>query len=173
MDRLTNFLETSPFNLNDNVFDLLDNQWMLVTAGTPKNFNSMTASWGGFGVLWNKTIATIYIRPQRYTYQFIENNPNFSISFFDEKHRSALNFFGSKSGRDFDKPKETGLTPVITSNNNISYKEARLIIDCKKLYYDDIKPENYIDNNIIDKFYPTKDFHRFYIGEIVSCYTRK
>lgn len=173
MEHLANYSEIDPYKLNENIFDLLDNQWMLITAGNSENFNTMTASWGGFGVLWNKSIATIYIRPQRYTFQFIEKNPTFNLSFFDERYRKALSFFGSKSGRDFNKPKETGFAPIITPNNNISFKEARLIIDCKKIYADDIKPDNFIENHLIDKIYPTRDFHRFYIGEIINCYQIK
>lgn len=170
MDSLTKYKNLDPFQLKDNIFDLLDNQWMLITAGNALNFNAMTASWGGFGVLWNKPVATIYIRPQRYTYQFVESSLNFNLAFFDEKYRKTLSFMGSKSGRDFNKPKETGLTPTITPCNNISFAEARLIIDCKKLYFGDLQPENFVESSLIEKIYPTKDFHRFYIGEITGCY---
>ena len=170
MEKLSNWIDLDPYHINENVFDLLDHKWMLITAGTTDHFNTMTASWGGLGVLWNKSIVTIFIRPQRYTYKFVEENPSFTISFFDKKYKPALNFCGSKSGRDFDKVKETGLTPVITPKGNISFQEAYLTIDCTKLYTDDLKPDNFIDKGIIDKTYPTKDFHRFYIGEITGCY---
>ena len=93
-----------------------------------------------------------------------------NISFFDKKYKPALNFFGTKSGRDYDKVKETGLTPVITPNNNITFQESYLSIDCKKLYADNLNPESFIDKSIIEKVYPSKDFHRFYIGEIAGCY---
>ncbi len=170
MEKLSHFVDLDPYKLDENVFKLLDIKWMLITAGTPEHFNTMTASWGGLGVLWNKSVVIIYIRPQRYTYKFIEENSSFNITFFNKKYKPALNFCGSKSGRDYDKVKETGLTPVITPSNNISFQEAYLSIDCKKIYADDIKPDSFIDKTIIDKVYPSKDFHRFYIGEIAGCY---
>ena len=111
MDKLAHYTELNPYKINENVFKLLDVQWMLITAGNEDKYNTMTASWGGLGVLWNKSIATIYIRPQRYTFEFVENNSIFNLSFFDKKYKPALNFCGSKSGRDYDKAKETGLTP--------------------------------------------------------------
>lgn len=171
MEKLSHFTELNPYKLDENVFNLLDVKWMLITAGTSEHFNTMTASWGGFGVLWNKSVVTIFIRPQRYTYKFVEENPTFNISFFEEKYKPALNFCGSKSGRDYNKVKETGLTPVISPNNNITFQESYLSIDCKKLYTDDLKPDRFIDKTIIDKVYPSKDFHRFYIGEIAGCYS--
>lgn len=173
MENLTNWIDLDPYDINENTFNLLDKKWMLITAGTPEHFNTMTASWGEFGVLWNKSIVTTVIRPQRYTYKFVEDNPSFNISFFDKKYKPALNFCGSKSGRDYDKVKETGLTPVITPKGNITFQEAYLTIDCTKLYADDLKPERFIDNALIEKNYPAKDFHRFYIGEIVGCYKVK
>ena len=170
MEKLNNWIDLDPYKLNENVFKLLDIKWMLITAGTPEHFNTMTASWGGLGVLWNKSIVTIFIRPQRYTYKFVEENPSFNISFYDKKYKPALNFCGSKSGRDYDKVKETGLTPTITPKGNITFQEAYLSIDCTKLYADNITPNSFIDKSLIDKIYPSKDFHRFYIGEIEGCY---
>jgi flavin reductase (DIM6/NTAB) family NADH-FMN oxidoreductase RutF len=172
MEFLSNYSEVNPYKLNDNLFDLLDKQWMLITAGTENKYNSMTASWGGFGILWNKPIAIIFIRPHRFTYNFVEDNSTFNLSFFSEKYRPALQFMGSKSGRDFDKAKETGLTPIISPNNCIAYEEARLNIDCKKLYFGDLDPKNFIDSALIKRNYPTKDFHRFYFGEILGCYSK-
>lgn len=172
MQSLTNYTELNPDDLDDNVFDLIDKQWMLITAGTAYNYNSMTASWGGFGILWNKPIAIVFIRPHRYTYKFVEENPTFNLSFYTKEYRSALQFFGTKSGRDYNKPKETGLSPVITPNKSISYNEARLIMDCKKLYFGDLDPKNFIDKSFIEKIYPNQDFHRFFIGEIIGCYSK-
>ncbi|NMA65759.1 MAG: flavin reductase family protein [Clostridiaceae bacterium] len=140
---------------------------MLVTSGTPKNFNMMTASWGGLGVLWGKNVCYIFIRPSRYTYEFIEKNDTFSLSFFNEEWRKALNICGSKSGRDIDKVKETGLTPIACKNNTVGFEQARMIIECKKLYFQDIEPDNFLDPSIM-KNYPKKDFHRVYVGEIIN-----
>jgi len=173
METFKHFNAVNPFTLKENVFDMLQDEWMLITAGETNCFNTMTAAWGGFGILWRKPIAIIYIRPQRYTYQFTEKYNDFTLSFFGHDNcRKALSFCGSKSGRDFDKPKETGLTPVLTTEKNIAFQEARLIFDCRKLYADDIKPDNFIDIGLDKSIYPTKDYHRFYIGEIIGCYER-
>lgn len=170
MIELQNYKTINPYSLKGNLLRMLNSEWMLITAGIPESFNTMTASWGGFGVLWRKPVATIYIRPQRYTFDFVEKSEVFTLSFFGDNYRDALNFCGSKSGRDFNKPKETGLTPVATPLNGIAFKEARLIMDCRKLYSDDINPSNFIVNSIKEEIYPQHDFHRFYIAEIASCY---
>lgn len=143
--------------------DLIANKWMLITAGTKEKHNTMTASWGGIGHLWNKDVAYIFIRPQRYTFDFVEQNDFFSLSFFEEKYRYVLKLCGTKSGREIDKMK-LDITPVV-ENENIFYNEAEIVMLCKKIYYQDIDPRNFLDNSI-HKNYPLKDYHRMYIGEI-------
>jgi flavin reductase (DIM6/NTAB) family NADH-FMN oxidoreductase RutF len=128
----------------------------------------MTASWGGFGVVWGKNICWIVIRPHRHTYGFVEKAGYFSLSFFNEKYRDALNFCGSNSGKNVDKVKGTGLTPVETGSGNVYFSEARLVIECRKLYFTDIDPSHFIDP-AIESNYPAKDYHRMFIGEIVQC----
>ena len=167
-----NYKFISPFELDENTFDLLDNQWMLILAGSKEKHNSMTASWGGFGILWNKPVAFVFIRPQRYTLQFVEQNDYFTLNFFEEKWRSALELCGSKSGRDIDKTKAAGLT-IAESLKAIAFQEARLVIECRKLYIDDIKPENFLDKEIISKHYPKSDFHRLFIAEITSVFKKE
>ncbi|MEK6794044.1 MAG: flavin reductase [Spirochaetota bacterium] len=154
----------------DNVFSLIGREWMLITAGTIASYNTMTASWGGLGVLWNRNIAWCVVRPGRHTYGFLERAGSFTLSFFEEQYREALNVCGAKSGRDIDKAKVTGLTAVGTTAG-VAFSQARLIIDCRKIYFQDIDPRNFIDASI-DKNYPKKDYHRMYIGEIMSCGTR-
>lgn len=170
MNSLQDFVSVNVFSLRENTFDLLDKEWMLITAGDSESFNTMTASWGGFGFLWRKPIATIYIRPQRYTYQFVEKHNTFTLSFFGNGYRDALNICGTKSGRTHNKVKEAGFTPAFTPDNSIAFQEARLIFECRKLYSDDIKPELFIDQKIDKTIYPAKDYHRFYIAEITGCY---
>ncbi|MEN6370836.1 MAG: flavin reductase family protein [Armatimonadota bacterium] len=158
-----------PEELKDNVFKLIGSDWMLITAGTPNSYNTMTASWGGFGVLWNKDVCFCVIRPTRYTREFVEKAGNFTLSFFDEKYRDALSFCGANSGKDVDKAAETGLTPAAGSTPGTTcFAEARLVIECEKLYFQDIDPKNFIDPSI-EKNYPEKDYHRMYIGEIIEC----
>lgn len=158
--------------LSDNIFQLIGSDWMLVTAGSPEKYNTMTASWGGAGVLWGKNVCWCVIRPQRYTYEFIEKNGVFTLSFFDEKYKDALNLCGSKSGREINKAEAAGITPIAGElAGTTEFAEARLVLECKKLYYQDIAPKNFVDADI-DKWYSEKDYHRMYIGEIVNCKTK-
>lgn len=174
MNSLEKYFNSIPVgSMEDNVFDLIGRQWMLITAGTTGNFNTMTASWGSMGILWNKPVAICFIRPNRYTYEFAEKYDHYTLSFFDEKYRDLLNFCGTKSGRNTDKIKATGLTPLISRHLNIGFMESRMVIECRKLYCDDLKPGNFIIPDIARKNYPRDDYHRFYIGEVVNCFLKK
>ena len=168
---MNNFRTITPSDIKDNVFKLISRDWMLVTAGSPGKFNTMTASWGGLGHLWNRDVCFIFIRPSRYTFSFLENNTGFTLSFFTEEYRPALKLCGSKSGRDIDKVKATGLTPVKSANGNVCFSEARLVIECSKIYRQDISPEFFLDSEIASN-YSGGDYHRLYIGEIKSVLTR-
>jgi flavin reductase (DIM6/NTAB) family NADH-FMN oxidoreductase RutF len=154
--------------LTVNVFGLIGNEWMLITAGNREAFNTMTASWGGMGVIWGKNVCFCVVRPGRYTYRFMETSDRFTLSFFDDRFRKALAYCGSHSGRDVDKVKEAGFTPIF-GDEGIFFSEARLVLCCRKLYFQDIDPSNFIDPTIDGAHYPIKDYHRMYIGEIVSC----
>jgi flavin reductase (DIM6/NTAB) family NADH-FMN oxidoreductase RutF len=158
--------------LSENLFKLIGEDWMLITAGTQDNFNTMTASWGTMGILWNKPVAICYIRPQRYTLDFVEKSDYYTLSFFNEKYRDILNFCGTKSGRDYDKMKETGLRPMLTQNGNIGYEECRLFLECRKLYAGNIEENGFIDTILRKKIYPGTDYHRFFIGEITSVWKK-
>ncbi|MBT3273603.1 MAG: flavin reductase family protein [Spirochaetales bacterium] len=159
-----------PEDLQDNIFKMIGTDWMLVTAGTPKKWNTMTASWGAMGVLWNKKVCFCFVRDSRYTFSFMNENDEFTLSFFKEEHREALNYCGSHSGRDVDKAVETGLIPV-AAGNSVSFEQARLVLVCKKIFSQDLVPEQFLDSSI-GEHYPSKDYHRMYIGEIVNCTTR-
>jgi flavin reductase (DIM6/NTAB) family NADH-FMN oxidoreductase RutF len=165
---MSDFKQINVESITDNTFKLIDKDWFLITAGNKNNFNTMTASWGTFGILWHKPIVIAFIRPQRHTYQFAEKFDHFTTSFFDETYRETLKFCGTKSGKNVDKIKETGLSPAETKEGNIYFKEARLVLECKKIYYDDLKPEHFLVDHI-QKNYPKNDYHRFYIGEIINC----
>jgi flavin reductase (DIM6/NTAB) family NADH-FMN oxidoreductase RutF len=162
------FKETTPLEITDNPFTLIGSDWMLITAGTPDAYNTMTASWGGVGVLWNKSVSFCFIRPTRYTYEFMERTDRYTLSFFDESYRKVLNFCGSRSGRDVNKATATGISPASTDSGAVYFSEARLVIECRKIYYQDIDPAMFLAPDI-DKNYPQKDYHRMYIGEIVRC----
>lgn len=154
--------------LKDNMFDAIGKEWMLVTAGTPEKFNMMTASWGGTGILWGKPVAFIFIRPEHYTYEFIEKGDTLTLSFLGEAHRDIHKICGSQSGRDIDKVAASGLKPYVTENGNIAYEQARLILECKKLYADFIDADNFVDKLLISRWYGEGHggFHKMYILEI-------
>jgi flavin reductase (DIM6/NTAB) family NADH-FMN oxidoreductase RutF len=164
-----NFTEIAPGDLVGNIFDLIGEEWMLITAGTRENFNTMTASWGTAGILWNLSVAICFIRPQRYTFEFIERSEYYTLSFLEKGCRDILRFCGSRSGRDTDKIARTGLRPLTTSRGNVYYEQCRIMLECKKLYADRIREEAFLQTELAVRNYPGKDYHKFYIGEIVSC----
>jgi flavin reductase (DIM6/NTAB) family NADH-FMN oxidoreductase RutF len=154
-------------SINDSAIRLIGSDWMLVSAGTVSEYNTMTAAWGSLGFLWKMPVATIFIRPQRHTYGFVEKADYFSICFFEEKYREMLNYCGRVSGRDVNKAKETGLEAVDHENKAVYFSQAKLVMICRKLYYQDLQPEHFLDKGI-NKLYPQQDYHRMYIGEIVK-----
>lgn len=152
--------------LNFNPFEKIGKDWFLVTAGDEKGFNTMTASWGFMGVIWGKNVFETVVRHNRYTYEFMEKNDLFTISFFDEANRDALKFCGSHSGRDCDKAKETGLTPLYIEGTT-AFEEAKLVFICRKLYDGDIDLEK-LNCDERTKWYGSDPVHKQYIGEIVK-----
>lgn len=160
--------------LTDNLIEAIGKEWMLVTSGTREKFNTMTASWGGTGFLWNKPVAFIFIRPERYTFDFIEQNEYLTLSFLGEEHKDIHKICGTKSGRDIDKVKETGLVPVFTDNGSVTFEQSRLTFECRKLYADMIQPEKFIDKSIEGKWYGKGHggFHKMYIVEIVRVWKK-
>ena len=161
-----------PEAIEDNLFKLIGKDWMLICAGKPEHYNMMTASWGCAGVLWRKPVAVVFVRPQRHTFVFMEENPVFTINFFDESYRGILNVCGTKSGREIDKMRFPGLTAMETPSGSVAFEESRLVLECRKIYYDDIKPEFFMAFDL-EKIYTQKDYHRFFIGEISRAWRRK
>ena len=160
--------------LNDNVFTTIGKEWMLVAAGNEEKFNMMTASWGCLGWLWNRPVAIVYIRPERYTHELIEANDTMNLVFLgnSEEARKAYAFCGAKSGRDFDKAKEVHLTPVATENGCVTFDEARLTLTCRKLYKTQIRPEEMLDKSI-EQWYGAKGgLHDVYVVEILDAYKK-
>jgi flavin reductase (DIM6/NTAB) family NADH-FMN oxidoreductase RutF len=171
MPMKTGFSQVALRNLHDNPFSLIGDQWMLITAGSLAGHNCMTASWGGLGVLWKKDVAFCFVRPTRHTFGFMEAAGLYTLSFFPEAMRTALDLCGSKSGRDIDKDKAAGLTPFEVEAGAVSYEQARLVLVCRKLYRQDIAPALFVDPGL-EEHYPKKDYHRLYIGEIVTALRR-
>lgn len=159
-------------SLKDNFFEAISKEWMLVTAGDKEGWNTMTASWGCMGWLWNRPVAVVFIRPERHTHQFAETCDRLTLSFLgnEKEMRAAYNFCGTKSGRDYDKARETGLTPIETEHGGITFAQARLTLDCRKLYKDNIDPQFFLSPDI-EQWYGAKGgYHDFYIVEIEGAY---
>ena len=156
--------------LNPAVFDAIGRQWMLITAGDRARCNTMTASWGGLGILWNRPAATAYIRPQRYTKRFVDECAYFTLSFLPEQYRKALAYCGSHSGRDGDKWAESGLTPAFTEDGVPYVAEAELVLVVRKQFCQQMDPESILDPGVLVRDYPKQDYHYIYIGEIVAAY---
>lgn len=161
------FKKISASELTENQVKLWDKDWLLITAGDLKQHNMMTASWGGMGYLWNKPVVFIFIRPSRLTYQFTEKYEYFTLTAYDEQHRDALKLCGSKSGRDCNKTFETGLTPFQSPEGSVYFEEAKLQIECKKIYFQDINNHHFILPEL-ESHYADKQYHRMYIGEITE-----
>ncbi|MCI8554325.1 MAG: flavin reductase family protein [Clostridiales bacterium] len=161
---MSKFIEISPSEMEGNAFHRIGKEWMLVAAGGRDRFNTMTASWGGVGVLWNVDVSFIFIRPERYTYEFLEKEKFYSLSFLGEGNRRPLQICGSTSGRDTDKIAAAGLTPVCDAAAPY-FAEAEMSLICRKLYFQDLDPAHFLDPAIAAN-YQTGGLHRLYVGEI-------
>ncbi|MEY8426944.1 flavin reductase [Lachnospiraceae bacterium 46-15] len=159
------FKEIKPEELQKNPFTMIGKEWLLVTAEKDGKANTMTASWGGMGVMWGKNTAFIVLRPQRYTKEFVDSTETFSLSVLDESFRKTYGYLGSVSGRSEDKIAKSGLT--ITHEGTTPYfKEADTVLICRKLYAQEYQPECFLDTDTEKKWYPDKDYHTMYIAEI-------
>lgn len=163
------FKEIDAAHLTIDPFEKFGREWALLTAGDEQGSNTMTIGWGALGVIWGKNAMTVYVRPQRYTKQFVDAADRFTVSFFPPERKRALGVLGTKSGRDGDKVAEVGFTPVFLDGTT-TYAEANLVFVCRKLYADELKHECFIDPSVDEKDYPNHDYHTMYIGEIEHVY---
>ncbi len=166
-------LEVDVTDLSLDVVDLWMNRWLLLTAGTLDDCNMMTVGWGSIGYMWSKPFAQIVVRPQRHTRKYMEQSDSFTLCAFPEKYRSDLQTLGSTSGKDGNKLSKTGLT--LKESKGISapsYCEANLILECRKIYSQDMDPGRFLDKTIQDN-YPANDYHRIYFGEILTVFCDK
>lgn len=158
------FRTVQPKNIKDNLIECFSDEWALITAGNKDGYNMMTASWGFMGEMWGEDSVAVVVRPQRYTMEFLSNNDYFTLSFYG-KRKDIHKVCGSKSGRDVDKTKETGLTPVV-NEKYVYFNEARMVLVVKKQFMSRMTEENFIDKTIIEKWYPKEDYHNLIIGKI-------
>jgi Conserved protein/domain typically associated with flavoprotein oxygenases, DIM6/NTAB family len=159
----------------ENASELFSRRWALISAGAMGSWNTMTASWGGFGNLWNMDVAFIFVRPSRHSYGFIEKSDGFTLSFFAPERHRVLEICGAKSGRDTDKALAAGITPREFSSRagvaRIGFDEAELVLSCRKAYAHDLDPKLFIDPGIAEH-YANGDLHRAYIGAIEGAWRR-
>lgn len=148
--------------------ELINDNWGLVAAGTEKSFNMMTISWGALGEMWGKDAAFIFVRPNRYTFNFLEDEPFFTVSFFGPEYHKALQICGTKSGRDINKAEASGLTPLF-SDGTVAFNEAKYVLVCRKMSGQFLSPDSFIDSSINSNYNGT-DYHKMYIGEILKVY---
>lgn len=148
------------------IFGQFDKKWALLTAGSKDDFNTMTISWGGLGTIWNKPVATVYVRKSRYTHDYMEKNGYFTISFYSLQYKPILGVLGSKSGRDMDKIHDSKLT-VKEAGESVSFEEAEVTIVCKKLFRQEISSKK-MPKDVVEQFYGDNDLHDMYIGEVVD-----
>ena len=163
-----------PSLIKDNFIEIIGKEWMLVSAGDKDKFNMMTASWGGVGFLWNKPVVFVFIRPERYTREFVDEKGFFTLSFLGEEHKAAHKVCGSKSGRDMDKVAATGLTPYFTELGNPCFEESRLTLECKTLYVTKMDKNSFIDPALYEKWYSALagNLHNVYLAEIVNAWEK-
>ncbi len=156
--------------LNIDAVNLWMNQWLLLTAGTIDDCNMMTVAWGSIGCLWSEPLVQVFVRPQRYTYEYMEKSDSFTLCAFPDKYHKDLQTLGTLSGRDCDKLSETGLTLMESKSvASPAYNEASLILECRKIYCQDIDPDGFIDSSI-ESNYAANDYHRIYFGKILAAF---
>ncbi|WP_071145368.1 DUF4468 domain-containing protein [Bacteroides ihuae] len=168
---LAGYKQIAPNKIPGNIIKMLSQDWMLITAGSNEKFNMMTASWGGLGVLYDKPVTFCFINPTRYTYQLMETNDTYTLTFYTEAYREALNYCGNNSGKDGDKVKGAGLTPITTPDGSKAFSEAWLIIECRKLVSQSLTPEAVSDKKIKEQW-AGKQMHKMYIGEIINVWVK-
>ncbi len=151
---------------NTDIFAQFNNKWALLSAGSVEKHNTMTISWGGMGTLWGKPVVTVYVKPVRYTYNFMNDNDYFTVSFYPDQYKKALALMGKVSGRDVDKDRESGLT-VRDLEKAVTYREAEVTLLCKKIYFQDLDRAN-MPEKAVEMFYKIEEPHRMFIGEVVD-----
>jgi len=163
--------------ITDNVFKAFGTDWACITAMKDSMPNSMTASFGGWGILFGKPVVWCFLRANRYTLELIRESKMFTVSYFDTQYKDQLLLFGSKSGRNSNKMKETRLTFINTPDGNVSYQEARLILECKLINITTVHPEDFYTEEgkqfVLNGYRDVQDYHKFVFGEITHVWIRK
>lgn len=159
------FIAVAPEQLEENFFQAIGKDWMLITVQRGEKVNPMTASWGGAGILWAKPVVFVFLRPHRLTREMLDDVDGFSLNFFGEGYRKQLNHCGTRSGRDTDKVADCGFD--VAHDGAVPYlAQSRLAIVCHKLYRQPLQPEFFLDTSLDQIHYPKRDHHILYVGAI-------
>lgn len=167
--------EIEAIEIKENMIDLIKNDWMLITAGNENNFNTMTANWALMGELWFENMVEMVIRQERYTKEFIDREGKFTLTFFTSDFKKILSTMGTKSGRDIDKMHYPGLDAVTLPSGMITFKGAKLVVECEVVYSDILKKENFHDKRVYEKCYEKTPgrIHTRYYGRILRVWAEQ
>lgn len=158
-----------PVELAIRPFHLLDEEWALLVGGREKP-NPMTVSWGGFGTIWNRPVVTVYVRPTRHTFSLLKMDPEFTLNVLPESRREALDFCGSRSGRELDKWEATRLVQRPSEQVAVPGVEgSELILECRVAATLLVDPRRFLDESI-EELYPLKDYHTAILGEVLAVW---
>ena len=158
--------------LTPEVFRVFGTQNALLTAGDRDVCNTMTIGWCQLGRLWSIPVCTVYVRPERYTYAFMESHDYFTVSVLPLSDRQTAQVCGTKSGRDIDKIKECGLTLRRGAGDAPFFDEAEWVLVCRKLYAQDLDESCVLDERVFHHYGAKGGWHRAYTGEVVEAYTK-
>ena len=171
------FKQVDPAVATGNVFKLVGQDFTVITAGTELNYNSMTASWGGWGILFNEPTTWCMLRANRYTLEYIRKENLYTMCYFDDVYKDQVMLFGSASGRDSDKMKRHTLTPVETPERAIAYKEAKLILECELVEVTTVHPDDFLTADsrtfITEAYAEAHDYHKLVFGKIIGMWVKK
>ncbi len=171
------FKQIDAKEIPESVFKLVGSDYSVITSGDLSLYNSMVASWGGWGILFEKPTAWCYLRANRYTLEIIRKKQTYTVSFFDDEYKKDFILFGKKSGRNSDKMKESKLSMVQTPSGNLTYREAKIVIECKLTQVTTVSPDDFYNEGgkkfVEDAYADAKDYHKIVFGEITSVWIRK
>lgn len=167
------YVKIAPTEIPGNIIGRIGEEWMLITSGGPQSYNTMTASWGGLGMVWSTPVSFIAVRNTRYTYEFLQRNDLYTLTFFDGAEKEAMSYLGSHSGRDGDKVAQTGLKPMETPLGCMSFEQGTMILECRKLFEDKLDPKSIFDDRIASDYLKTNgEHHVLFFGEIVNVWVK-
>lgn len=162
-------------DFDENIFKLVGKDFTVITAGeTP---NSMVASWGGVGIMFNKPVTWNFLRANRFTLEKIRETGTYTMCYFPDQYKGDIMQFGTKSGRNTDKMAQTKLTPMATPDGYPAYAEAKIIIECKLIAASTVSKDEFYTEEaktfLQEGFDDAKDWHKLVYGEITKIYIKK